>query len=56
MRVIVRLTPKGRTAFEEHRKYHRDLDGKILDVVKEYSQQEREVICRFLQEVQKKWT
>lgn len=54
-RVIVRLTQKGQKAFEEHRRYHKELDGKVFDVVQNYDGQKRAVICEFLEEIQKKW-
>lgn len=54
-RVIVHLTRKGCVAFEGHRRYHRDLDDKISSVVEKYDDRQREMICRFLQEVQEKW-
>ena len=54
-RVIVQLTQKGAKAFEEHRRYHQELDEKVSAVVKKYNEQQRSMICKFLQEIQKSW-
>lgn len=54
-KVVVRLTPKGGKAFAEHRQYHRELDEKVAAVVEKYDQQQKKVICQFLQEIQETW-
>lgn len=54
-RVIVQLTEKGRKAFEEHRRYHKELDEKVFSVVKKYDEQQRSMLCEFLQEIRKAW-
>ena len=54
-KVIVQLTEKGQTAFDEHRRYHKNFNKKILEGIKNFDAHQRKAICEFLQEIQKNW-
>ncbi|MFT3985585.1 MAG: MarR family transcriptional regulator [Lachnospiraceae bacterium] len=54
-KVIVRLTEKGRIAFNGHRQFHDHIDQRIFSIIDTYSEKDCQAICAFLQSVQEDW-